>query len=97
MESRFTNLNDTQSNVRWLEACRLFDKYTTAWRCSACGRSFALSESERLSMEEDGCEVSSRIRVQFEAHKCEGASQPVRKDPRPHRVKVDDIWIAHRP
>jgi hypothetical protein len=93
MESRFTGSNDTQSNVRWLEACRLLDKYTTAWRCSACGRHFRLSESERLSMQEAG-EVPSRIRQQFEAHKCEAESRWVRKRPGYLSVQVDDIWSA---
>jgi hypothetical protein len=93
METRFTGLNDTQSNVRWLEAHRLLGKYTTAWICSACGRHFALSESERLSMEEDGCEVPSRIRHQFEAHKC-GAASSAPKRPSYVSVQVDDIWTA---
>jgi hypothetical protein len=91
MESRFTGLNDTQSNVRWLEACRLLDKYTSAWRCSCCGKHFPLSESERLSMEDDGCEVPSRIRHQFEAHRCETWT---RKHPGYPSVQVDDIWSA---
>jgi len=94
MESRFTGLNDTQSNVRWLEACRLLDKYTTAWQCSACGHRFPLSESERLSMQDDGCEVPSRIRHQFEAHKCETENHWPRKRAGYPSVQVDDIWSA---
>ena len=93
MESRFTSLNDTQSGVRWLEAHRLLGKYTTAWQCSACGHRYALSESERLSMQEDG-EVPSRIRHQFESHKCEPAGRPVRQQPGYPTVQVDDIWSA---
>ena len=94
MESRFTSLNETQAGVRWLEAHRLLGKYTTAWRCSACARHFALSESERLSMEEDGCEVPSRIRHQFDAHKCETEDRWARKRPGYLSVQVDDIWSA---
>jgi hypothetical protein len=94
METRFTSLNDSQSHLRWLEVCRLLDKYTTAWRCSSCGRNFPLSESERLSMEDDGCEVPTRIRHQFEAHKCETETRPAPKRPVYTNVQVDDIWSA---
>jgi rubredoxin len=86
-------LNDTQSNVRWLEACRLLDKYTMAWQCSSCGHRYNLSESERLSMQEAG-EVPSRIRHQFDSHKCEPASRPVQKQPGYPTVQVDDIWTT---
>ncbi len=41
MEERFINTNARQEG-RWLEVQRLMDKYTTAWRCSACGKQFDL-------------------------------------------------------
>ena len=69
MEDRFINTNARQEG-RWLEVQRLMDKYTTAWRCSACGKQFDLTESERLVVESDDFEVPSRVRLQFENHKC---------------------------
>ena len=69
MEDRFSNTNARQHG-RWLEVLRLMDKYTTAWRCSACRRQFALTESERMTVESDDFDVPTRVRLQFENHKC---------------------------
>jgi hypothetical protein len=68
MEDRFTT---NACQVRWLEVQRLMDKYTTAWRCSTCGKQFELTESERLAVESDEFDVPSRVRHQFENHKCD--------------------------
>jgi hypothetical protein len=88
MKDRFTNTNARQPGLRWLEAQRLMDKYTTGWRCSACGKQFALTESERIAVESDDFDVPSRVRLQFENHKCDSAS--MRKGPNPAMTQIDE-------